>query len=81
MKKVIGKAKEKNLENIEIINKIKVNNFYIKNQQDFRVKIIDSIEKDDDVLDIGKSSRQFYDKIKSKNLTTLDSNDFGIIQI
>ena len=77
MKKIIGKAKEKNLENIEIINKIKVNNFYIKKQQDFRVKIIDSIEKDDDVLDIGKSSRQFYDKIKSKNLTTLDSNDFG----
>ena len=59
MKKIIGKAKEINLENIEIINKIKINNFYIKKQQDFRVKIIDSIDKDDDVLDIGKSSKRF----------------------
>ena len=77
MKKIIGKAQEKNLRNIDIINKAKVNNYYIKNHEDFRVKIINSIDKNDEVLDIGKSSREFYEKINSKNLTTLDANDFG----
>ena len=77
MKKIIGKAQEKNLRNIDIINKAKVNNYYIKNHEDFRVKIINTIDKNDEVLDIGKSSREFYEKINSKNLTTLDANDFG----
>ena len=77
MKKIIGNPEEINNKNIEIINKIKINNYYIKNQEDFRIKIINSINIEDYVLDIGKSSRQFYDKIKSKKLITLDNNDFG----
>ncbi len=77
MKKIIGNPEEKNNKNIKIINKIKINNYYIKNQEDFRIKIVNSINIEDDVLDIGKSSRQFYDKIKSKKLITLDNNDFG----
>jgi SAM-dependent methyltransferase len=77
MKKIIGNPQKKNIENIEIINKVKINNYYIKNFEDFRVKIINSIDPDDEVLDVGKSSREFYDKIKSKSLETLDVNDFG----
>ena len=77
MKKIIGNPEEKNNKNIKIINKIKINNYYIKNQEDFRIKIVNSINIEDYVLDIGKSSRQFYDKIKSKKLITLDNNDFG----
>jgi hypothetical protein len=47
MKKIIGNPQKKNIENIEIINKVKINNYYIKNFEDFRVKIIKSIDPDD----------------------------------
>lgn len=77
MKKIIGNPQKINSENIDIIKKIKINNFFIKNSGDFRLQILSSINPSDQVLDIGKSSRGFYDKISSKNLTTLDVNDFG----
>ena len=76
MKKIIGNPKKKNLENIEIIQKTKINNYYIKNYKNFREKIIENININDDVLDVGKSSREFFYKIKSKSITTLDVNNF-----
>ena len=67
----------KNLENINIIKNIKLDNFYLNNYKDFRERIVEDIDQSDNVLDIGKSSREFFNKIKSKKLTTLDINQFA----
>ncbi len=54
-----------------------MNNYYIKNQKDFRDKILKEIETKDKVLDIGMAMRDKHEKIKSDLLETLDVNDFG----
>ena len=54
-----------------------MNNYYIKNQKDFRDKILKEIETKDKVLDIGMAMRDKHKKIKSDILETLDVNDFG----
>ena len=77
MKKIIGQPGKTNSKLIELIKKTKINNFYIKNQKDFRNRIIEEIEKNDDVLDIGKGMRDKFNKIRSKKISTLDVNDFG----
>tara|TARA_S200000501_G_scaffold299532_1_gene286329 strand:- start:299 stop:976 length:678 start_codon:yes stop_codon:yes gene_type:complete len=77
MKKIIGNPQRKNNQLIEIIKNTKINNFYIRNSGDFRNRILNNIDPKDDVLDIGKCMREKFDKIKSKNLVTLDVNDFG----
>ena len=77
MKKIIGQPKKTNLKLIEIIKKTKINNYYIKNNEDFRKRIVEDINIDDDVLDIGKGMRDKFENIKSKNITTVDVNDFG----
>ena len=66
MKKIIGQPEKTNSKLIELIKKTKINNFYIKNQKDFRNRIIEEIEKNDDVLDIGKGMRDKFNKIRSK---------------
>ena len=54
MKKIIGKPMQTNSKMIELIKKTKINNYYIKNQIDFRKRIAEDIQVDDTVLDIGK---------------------------
>ena len=75
-RRIIGEPHKINQKNIEIINKTKINNHFIKNNNDFRETIVKQIEINDEVLDVGKSMRGFFDKIKSKSIITLDVNEF-----
>jgi len=75
-RRIIGEPYKINQKNIEIINKTKINNFYIKNNNDFRELIISHIKTEDEVLDVGKSMRGYFSKIMSKSITTLDVNEF-----
>ncbi len=77
MKKIIGQPTQTNTKLIELIKKTKINYYYIKNQEDFRKRIVEEIKSDEDVLDIGKGMRDKFANIKSKNVTTVDVNDFG----
>ena len=71
MKKIIGKPMQTNSKMIELIKKTKINNYYIKNQIDFRKRIAEDIQVDDTVLDIGKGMRDKFSKIRSKKLQLL----------
>ena len=75
-KKIIGKPEEINKNNINLINKTKINNFYLHHNQNFRNRIIKDISRSDDILDIGKSMRGFFSEINCNSLTTLDVNEF-----
>tara|TARA_B110000971_G_C19820468_1_gene413140 strand:- start:3 stop:680 length:678 start_codon:yes stop_codon:yes gene_type:complete len=77
MKKIIGQPFIKNEKIKEIINNTKINNFYIKNQKDFRDYILKDISENDNVLDIGKAMRDKFNLIKCLSLETLDVNDYG----
>ena len=77
MKKIIGKPSETNQKLIELIKRLKINNFYLKNNKDFRDQILKDINIKDEVLDIGKAMRDKFNKIVCKNVETLDVNDFG----
>jgi len=77
MKKIIGKPFETNQKLIELIERLKINNFYLKNNKDFRDQILKDINVEDDILDIGKAMRDKFNKIDCKNVETLDVNDFG----
>ena len=77
MKKIIGNPNSYNKNLIELIKKTKINNFYLKNQKDFRDRILNEIDQNDYVLDIGMAMRDRHKKVKSKILETLDVNDFG----
>ena len=77
MRKIIGNPDKVNEDLISFIKRIKMNNYYIKNQKDFRDKILKEIETKDKVLDIGMAMRDKHEKIKSDLLETLDVNNFG----
>ena len=77
MKKIIGKPSETNKKLINVIERVKFNNFYLKNKKDFRDQILNDLDSNDEVLDIGKAMRDKHQKIICKNLETLDVNDFG----
>lgn len=77
MKKIIGNPAKKNKLLIDLIKKTKINSFYIKTSSDFRDLIIDEINHNDAVLDIGRAMREKYKNIKSKKIETLDVNDYG----
>ena len=77
MKKVIGKPSEINKKLISLIERIKINNFYLEKNKDFRDQILSDINIKDNVLDIGKAMRNRHNKIECKDLETLDVNDFG----
>jgi len=77
MKKILGNPNKTHQDLINWINKIRINNYYLKNQKDFRDKILNEIHEDDHVLDIGMAMRDRHKKIKSKTLETLDVNVFG----
>ena len=76
MKKVIGNPDKINESLINLIKRTKINNYYIKNQKDFRDRILQEIDPHDHVLDIGMAMRDRFKKINSKVLETLDVNDF-----
>ncbi len=77
MKKIIGNPDQINKNLIEIIKKIKINDYYLKNKKDFRDKILEEVRTNDYVLDIGMAMREKHKKINSALLETLDVNDFG----
>jgi len=77
MKKILGNPSEINKKLISLIERIKINNFYLKNRKDFRDQILNEIKPNDDVLDIGKAMRDKHQNIVCKSLETLDVNDFG----
>ena len=77
MKKIIGDPDKINQELISLIKKISINNYYLKNHEDFRDRILSQIQKSDNVLDIGMAMRDKHKKIISNLLETLDVNDFG----
>ena len=76
MIKKIGNPNIHNKELISKINKTEIDLYYIKNKSDFRDKIINSIDIRDSILDIGKGMREKFSKIKSKNVETLDVNEY-----
>ena len=77
MKKKVGNPIEINKDLISLIEKLKINYFYLKNKKDFRDQILKDIRLDDDVLDMGKAMRDRHKKINCRSLETLDVNDFG----
>ena len=77
MKKIIGQPEKTNSKLIDLIKRTKINSYYIKNQKDFRNRIIEDIKINDDILDIGRGMRDKFAKIKAKKILTLDVNDFG----
>jgi hypothetical protein len=77
MKKIIGNPNRSNNNLIELIKKTKINNYYLKNQKDFRDRILSEIDQNDHILDIGMAMRDKHKKIQSQILETLDVNDFG----
>ena len=77
MKKILGNPKNINEDLISIINRTKINYFYIKNKKDFRDQILQEINLNDNVLDIGKAMRDRHDKINCNTIETLDVNDYG----
>ena len=77
MKKILGKPNDINKNLISLIERVKVNDFYLKNRKDFRDQILKDIKSEDNVLDIGKAMRDKHEKINCNSLETLDVNDFG----
>ena len=77
MKRIIGKPHEINNKLISLIQRVKINDFYLKNKKDFRDQILSDIDPKDDVLDIGMAMRDKHQKIISNSLETLDVNDYG----
>ena len=77
MKIILGNPSETNKKLVSLIQRIKINNFYLENRRDFRDQILNEIKSNDEVLDIGKAMRDKHKKILCKNLETLDVNDFG----
>ena len=77
MKKTIGNPSQTNEKLINLIKKTKINNYYLKNQKDFRDRIVKEINPIDHVLDIGMAMRDKFKLINSEILETLDVNDFG----
>ena len=76
MIKKIGNPEIFNDQLIKKIKNTKIDLFYIKNKSDFRDKILENLNANDLILDIGKGMRGKYIKIKSKNIETLDVNKF-----
>ena len=76
MIKKIGNPETLNNQIIQKIQNTKIDLFYIKNKSDFRDKILEDINMNESVLDIGKCMREKFFKIKSNNIQTLDVNEY-----
>jgi SAM-dependent methyltransferase len=76
MIKKFGNPEKKNAELIFKIKNTKIDLHYIKNKDDFRDKILYSIDPQDNILDIGRGMREKYKNLVCKNKETLDVNKF-----
>ena len=74
--KIIGDPNNKKLELKNLILNSNIDEKYLKSDLDFRDQIIDTIKNYMCVLDIGKSMRGHFKKIKCKEIKTLDINIF-----
>ncbi len=77
MIKIIGNTENTNTKIISKINNTKIDFFYIKNKDNFRDRIVKEINKDDEILDIGKGMRDKYKNIncKKKEILNKDASD------
>lgn len=73
---VIGNPEKKNSSLKKMISNILISEKYIKNNLEFRDEIIFEINESMIILDIGKSMREKYDKIRCNEKKTLDINIF-----
>ena len=76
MIKKIGNPEILNNQIIKKIQNTKIDLFYIKNKSDFRDKILEDINIDESILDIGKCMREKFFQIKSNNVQTLDVKEY-----
>lgn len=76
---VIGNPVQNNAEIKKIIRAVKIDTSFLTSRRDFRQDILDSVEPGMTVLDCGKSSRDYFDRIAARagRIDTLDINDFG----
>ena len=65
MIKKIGNPEIYNKELISKINKTEIDLYYIKNKSDFRERILNNINSEEFILDVGKGMREKFSKIKS----------------
>ncbi len=72
----INEPDKKSSEIQNILDKAKIDLSYIKKNKDFRKYILSKISSEQKILDIGKSMREFNEKLKNDKLDTLDINQF-----
>ena len=73
----INSASSTNQQMIDIIRRTKVDQRFLRENNNFRQMICESITDDQDILDIGRSMREFFQKINARSKVTIDINDFG----
>lgn len=61
---------------IQKINNTEIDLYYIKIKSDFRDRILNSIDKSDSILDVGKGMREKFSKIRCNKIETLDVNQY-----
>ena len=74
--KIIGNPNKNNLKIKDLISNLNIDEKYLKSNLNFRDEIISVINNNMTVLDIGKSMRENFNKIKCKEIQTLDINIF-----
>ncbi|CAN1593509.1 Methyltransferase type 12 [Candidatus Pelagibacterales bacterium] len=74
--KIIGKPDDNKFKLKNLILSLDIDGKYLKSDLNFRNEIIDKIQNNMRVLDIGKSMRGEFKKIKCKEIKTLDINIF-----
>ena len=74
--KIIGKPNSNKVKLKNLIFNSNIDEKYLKSDLNFRNEIIDSIKNNMRVLDIGKSMREDFKKIKCREIKTLDINIF-----
>ena len=75
--KIIGNPNKNNSKIKNLISNLNIDEKYLKSNLNFRDEIISMINSNMTVLDIGKSMRENFNKIKCKEIQTLDINIFG----
>lgn len=74
--KIFGNPDDKKFKLKNLIFNLNIDEKYLKSDLNFRNEIIDKIKNNMSVLDIGKSMREDFNKIKCKEIKTLDINIF-----
>ena len=73
---IIGNPDKNNSKLKNLISNLEIDDKYLKSNSNFRNEIIDHINDNMCVLDIGKSMRDEFKKINCKEIKTLDINIF-----